>query len=126
MKRQLHVAQEWATRARLALQEAGHSTLVTLDAEEANSHLNAGEPVLLVEVQKASYDTWTITEFTLRFLLISPTQSALVAWDEVEEITEQILEPLEIETAQLTMWVPENGRPYPCNLLTTTTTEMDE
>ncbi|MGH1977959.1 hypothetical protein [Rothia sp. L_38] len=122
---QLEIARRWATRANLALQEAGHQVLATLDPEEANGNLNSGEPVILIEVENATYETWTVTEYKLRFILISPHRAALEAWEQLEAITADIRDPLELETAQLSMWQPDNGRPYPCNLLTTTTTEMD-
>lgn len=122
---QLEIARRWATRANLALQEAGHQVLATLDPEEANGNLNAGEPVILIEVENATYETWTVTEYKLRFILISPHRAALEAWEQLEAITADVRDPLELETAQLSMWQPDNGRPYPCNLLTTTTTEMD-
>ncbi|WP_237237441.1 hypothetical protein [Rothia nasimurium] len=122
---QLEIARRWATRANLALQEAGHQVLATLDPEEANGHLNAGAPVILIEVESATYETWTVTEYKLRFILISPHRAALEAWEQLEAITADVRDPLELETAQLSMWQPDNGRPYPCNLLTTTTTEMD-
>lgn len=122
---QLEIARRWVTRANLALQGAGHPVLATLDPEEANGHLNAGGAVILIEVESATYETWSVTEYKLRFILISPHRAALEAWEQLEAITADVRDPLELETAQLSMWQPDNGRPYPCNLLTTTTTEMD-
>lgn len=124
--RQLDVARQWASKANLALQEANISALVTLTGEEANGYLNSGSLVCLVEVEKANFETWTATEFALRFIIISPVQDMLQAWAQLDEMTDALKDPLELESAQLSMWQPENGKPYPCLLLTTTTTEIEE
>lgn len=123
--KQVDLARQWVTKANLALQESGLTALVTYDPVVAAAELNAGRQVLLVEVERATFETWTVTEFQLRFLAISPDTDPIEAWDQLEDFSEPLREPLEIETAQLSMWQPPNGRPYPCNLLTTTTTEMD-
>lgn len=123
--KQLDIVKKWLTKANLALQESGADVLVTYDPEEANSYLNNNRLVCLVEPQRATYEIWAATEFTLRFIVISPLLSALDAWDGLEDLGEALRQPLEVETAELTFWQPENGDTYPCLLLTTTTTEMD-
>lgn len=123
--RQIDLARQWVSKAHLALQESGLTMLVTYDPVVAAAELNGGRHVLLVEVERATYETWTATEFQLRFLAISPHTDPIEAWEQLEDFSELLREPLEIETAQLSMWQPATGRPYPCNLLTTTTTEMD-
>lgn len=123
--RQLEIVKQWVTKANLALQESGVTAHVTYDPTEAVAELNAGRPAILVEVERATYETWTTTEFQLRFIAISPLIDPIEAWGTLEDFTQPLLEPLEVETAQLSMWQPATGKAYPCNLLTTTTTEMD-
>lgn len=126
--RQLDILRRQVSTVNLALQSAGVEAHVTLDPEEANGFLNDGTPlVMLVEIERAEYETWNICNVSLRYILISSTQELLAAWEKLDTALEELAEPLEAETVTLSSFDPQNGdRTYPCAIVTVTTTEIEE
>lgn len=121
-------AQDMATRARLALADTGGAyanALVTLDPAEAAGALGSGEPAVVVMPPDSEFPTWTMTEYTWQLVVISPAPEVLDAWPVLSDLIDELREPLELDRAQLTMWQPPTGSPWPCALLTTTTTTID-
>lgn len=118
----LEVARKWASKANLVASEAGLELLATIDPEEAESYLTAGRNICLVEVEEATLETWAATEYKMRFLIISPIQNAIAAWDSLEELAAPLLDPLEVETTQLMSY---GAKSRPCMALRTVTTEID-
>lgn len=122
----LDTARQWCSKTHLALQEAGFSTHATIDPVEARAHLNAGEPVILVEVSKTTFETWTMTEHELRIIIISNLSNPIEGWEELEPLIAHLKEPLELDEATLSMYQNEaSSKTYPALLCSTTVAHID-
>lgn len=118
----LAVARQVVSRVHLALQESGHEITATLDPAEAVGTLGGGSAVAIVAVEQTTFQTWTVADHAVTVTVCSPTPDALDAWEQLEPIGEALREPLEVETARLTMWQGLEGNPWPALHLTTTVT----
>lgn len=126
--KQLDILRRRMQSALLALQESGIQAHVTIDPEEAHAHLNnGGQLVLLCELDRIEYETWNIITAHSRFVLISPLQHTMEAWPSLDEASEALALPLETDSVSLTAWAPINAdRTYPCVLMTSVETEIEE
>lgn len=118
--------EKMATKVRLILGhgEAG-GAVVTLDPREAAAALLAGELAVVIQPPATTFETWTITEYTWQIVVISPVPEALDAWPSLDALVAELREPLELDSAALTMWQPAQGPAWPCASLTTTTSTID-
>lgn len=126
MSSSLETARQWCSKAHLALQAAGFTAHATIDPVEARAHLNAGDAVILVEVERTIFETWTVTEHQLRIIVISNLSNPLEGWEELEPLIKELKEPLELETATLSMYQTEaSTKTYPALLCTTSVAHID-
>lgn len=126
MSSALAIARQWCSKTHLALQEAGFSAHATIDPVEARAHLNAGDPVILVEVSKTTFETWTMTEHELRIIIISNLSNYIEGWEELEPLIAHLKEPLELDEATLSFYQTEaSNKTYPALLCTTTVAHID-
>lgn len=115
-------AEALADAAQTALPDG---TVVTLDGDTANAHCGQGHPIVLLQPPTTTWETGTVAQHSWTVIVVSSHPTTVPAWLELDDLTNALRDPLDVDEARPAQFQPPHGPPWPAMQLTLTTNTID-
>ena len=104
-------------------EELNDTIHVSLDPVEVSSALNQGRYGRLINPPRTTHVNANNDEHEWEIFVISPTRDAVEAWPALDDVADIIAELVDATETELSRYQPPHGdTPYPCAVLSCTTT----
>lgn len=104
-------------------EELDDRILVSLDPGEINAALNQGRWAVLINPPRTTHVNVSHDEHEWSLYVISPVRDALQAWPDLDALAALVAWSVDATETELSRYQPPHGdTPYPCAVITCTTT----